>query len=123
MTFHFKSTLLAAAVLASLAAPIAAVAATTVEEVTVTANTPAGTTARHKVVKVADLDMGKPEGVETLLGRLRNAAEEVCTLAAPRTPQDLEKVGTYQHCLHVAMDGAVAQVGNPDLDHLYALVR
>lgn len=61
-------------------------------------------------VYVADLDLARPEGVRTLLSRLRVASEQACgphpvLLAISETQR-------YQACRTTAQENAVRQLGN-----------
>jgi len=108
----------------ALAAPVSvAFAQPTVGEVVVRATPlPNGAELRSKLVKVADLDLTRPEGAQTLLGRIRGAAHDVCT-PRPSHLANLSDVEDYDRCMLGAMDGAVARAGNPLLDELYTRVR
>jgi UrcA family protein len=83
---------------------------------------PSGAELRSKIVKISDLDLGRPEGRETLLGRIRSAAFEVCTPRASH-PANFKDVDDYNRCIGEAMDRAIARVDSPELALVYARVR
>ena len=64
-------------------------------------------------VKVGDLDLSHPAGIEILYRRLRFAAQQVCG------PSDLTgtRLGTrdQQNCVKAAIDNAVRQLDRPAL--------
>jgi UrcA family protein len=91
-------------------------------ELVVRGVTPAGVELRAESVKTGDLDLGKPEGAETLLGRIRVAAREVCS-PLPSRAADIANVSDYDKCMTHAMDHAVERAHNPALDALYSRVR
>lgn len=101
---------------AALVTPAAA--QPTVSEVTVRAHPPAHVQVRTKVVNYRDLKLNTPDGEEALLGRIRDAAEEVCA-PTPITIKDLKEFQAYEKCVKEAIDGAVAQVKNPGLSAVY----
>lgn len=95
-----------------------------VGEVVVTAPSPlpAGAEIRSKIVKISDLDLRRPEGRETLLGRIRSAALEVCT-PRPSHPANFKDADDYNRCINEAMDHAIARVESPELALVYSRVR
>ena len=64
-------------------------------------------------VQFADLDLSKLEGAATLFGRLRNAAQTVCS--AHRGGASLRDKQQYAACTEFALSNAVARVDRPVL--------
>jgi UrcA family protein len=91
-----------------LAAPAMAQA---VSEVTVRAPAPAGVEVKHEVVKYADLDLKGAAGAETLVGRIRSAAERVC-MPAPTHKANFKDVSDYETCKTNAIALAVKDSGS-----------
>jgi UrcA family protein len=119
----FKSAVLSAVTFGLAAAMAAAAAAqTTVSEITVYAPPRPGVVAKSKAVNYRDLDIGGAEGTQTLLGRLRQASEDVCT-PAPTTIKVTHDIQDYERCKTGAMDRALGQVKSPMLSALYGRVR
>jgi UrcA family protein len=117
---HRIALLAAAGLLAGAGLP--AFAEPTSGEVVVSASLRPGVEIRRKVVAYGDLDITRSEGAQSLLGRIRGAAKEVCT-PEPTHPGELREIADYDRCMHGAMDGAVAQARSPLLDDLYSRVR
>ena len=120
----FKSAILSTATLGLAAAmAVSAAAQPTVSEVTVRATpTRPGAEVRSKVVSYRDLNVGTQEGVQTLLGRIRQAGEDVCS-PAPDTLRNIADFQDYQRCRTEALNGALAQVDSPALAALYGRVH
>ncbi|HET7085829.1 MAG TPA: UrcA family protein [Rhizomicrobium sp.] len=64
-----------------------------------------------------DLNLAKSAGAEVLVGRLRQAAQQVCGAAHVRT--DLNTQAAYQACVRVSLNRAVADVGVPLVSDAY----
>jgi UrcA family protein len=92
--------LLAAAVIAASAIGVAAGAR---EE------TAGKTDVSHVTVIYGDLDLNRPAGAKAMLGRIDNAAHEVCGAR----PRELERLGPYLACVHHATVSAVAKLHAP----------
>jgi UrcA family protein len=122
MSHHLALSALAGLGLAAAAAVFTPSAQPAVGEVVVRATPLPGVELRSKVIQIADLDLRRPEGVESLLGRIRGAAHDVCT-PQPTHLANMADVEDYDRCFRGAMDGAVAEARNPMLDDLYARVR
>jgi UrcA family protein len=119
----FKSAVLSAVTFSLAAAmAVAAAAQPTVGEITVHAQPRPGVVAKSKGVNYRDLDIGAPEGAQTLLGRLRQASEDVCT-PSPDTLKNIHDIQDYERCKTGAMDGALGQLQSPMLSGLYGRVR
>jgi UrcA family protein len=118
-----KFAVLSTATLVLAAAMPAAVAAQpTVSEVTVRAHPRPGVEVKSKVVNYRDLNIKTPEGVQTLLGRIRQASEEVCS-PVPDSIRNIGDFSNYEGCKTDAMHGALAQVKSPALSAVYGRVR
>lgn len=63
-------------------------------------------------VQFGDLDLNKPQGVDALFKRIRNAAESVCNHYEGRTL--LEK-RLYSECVDTALSTAITRVDRPVL--------
>jgi UrcA family protein len=72
-----------------------------------------GSAPKSRTVQFADLDLSKLEGAVTLLGRIRNAAQSVCS--AHRGGTSLRDKQQYAACVEFAMSNAVATVDRPVL--------
>lgn len=101
-----------------LTAPAAA--QPSVSEVTVRAHPHPNVEVRSKAVSYRDLDMKTIEGAETLLGRIRRAAEVVCSPAPAM--KSIREFQDYERCRAEAIQGAVAQTKSPELSALYSRV-
>jgi UrcA family protein len=75
---------------------------------------------KGKVVNYRDLNVETPEGVQTLLGEIRRAAEAVCSPAPDRNLRDARD---YERCKAEAIDAALAQVNSPALSAGYGRSR
>lgn len=118
----FKSAVLSTATLVLTVALVAPAAAQpTVSEVTVRARPRPNVEVRSKVVNYRDLNRNTAEGVQTLLGRIRQASETVCT--PEPVMKNLPDFRDYERCKTEAISGAVAQVNSPALSALYSRVR
>jgi UrcA family protein len=75
-----------------------------------------------RTVHAADLDLAKPSDVETLYGRVRAAATEVCQAEMDRNYRNT-RVHTpmrwRQRCVQDAVEATVREVGNPALAALH----
>jgi UrcA family protein len=80
---------------------------------------PYPTPSEGTVVRFADLDLTRNEGVAALYRRLKDAAETAC---APQNGRELGSQMRYRLCWQSALTGAVAQVGQPALS-AYCRVR
>jgi UrcA family protein len=65
-----------------------------------------------KVVRFADLNLNSEPGVQTLYGRLRMAAAQVC---APFTGTSLQEKTKWHQCFDPALARSVAEVDEPRL--------
>jgi UrcA family protein len=65
-----------------------------------------------KVVSYADLNLNGEPGVQTLYGRLRMAAAEVCT---PFRGNSLRERTNWRECFNPALARSVAEIGEPML--------
>jgi UrcA family protein len=72
--------------------------------------------APHVVVRFADLDLARAEGVAALYTRLSGAAREVC---APLESRELERARRFRACVADALATAVAEVDRPLLSSYY----
>jgi UrcA family protein len=63
------------------------------------------------------LDLSRAEDAKIMLGRLRQAASDVCG-GAPR-PMELQRAADYRICVRETLDGAVGRVGAPLVADLY----
>ena len=64
------------------------------------------------MIKVADLDLTKEAGAETLVGRIRAASARVCA-PRPTHTADFKDVSDYEKCKAVAIERAVKDSGSP----------
>ncbi len=69
-------------------------------------------------VRYTDLDLGKEAGVAKLYGRLRNAAEQVCSSGAGPSPLFLSS--SLRACVTAALDQAIANVDRPAVTAYHA---
>jgi len=124
MPFSPKPLLLAAALGLAVSAAPAAYAQVTVQEIVVRppAPLPPGAEVKGETVSFADLDLTNPAGAETLIGRLRAAAERVCA-PVPHSLGNLKDVADYNHCTTGAMDRAVGDAMSPMVDQVYERTR
>ena len=67
---------------------------------------------KQVLIHYADLDLAGFTGVSILYGRLRSAAQAVCT---PLNGKDAERAAAFKHCVTDAMSSAVTQVDQPAL--------
>ena len=75
-----------------------------------------------KTVKMWDLDLAKAEDVQTLYGRLRTAANDVCREEAQRHWSSTRRavpLGWTEGCISDAVEAAVRDVGNRRLATLH----
>jgi UrcA family protein len=96
----------------ALALPFLASAQSSVREIVVQGAAP-GVEVRSEKVSFTDLNLDRPAGAHTLLGRLRGAAQRVCGTDGGRADHD------YQACVAKALDRAVTEVDNPLLTSLH----
>ena len=68
------------------------------------------------LVKWADLNVSHIEGATKLYGRIRIAAEQVCSAF---DEQGLNSLSQKKHCVDEAISNAVTKIGNPLLSTLY----
>jgi UrcA family protein len=98
--------LIAAAIFSALASSFTAVAAAA-----------DSTDVRRIVVKYADLNLSNSQGAAVLYGRIRRAADSVCSLS---TGSDYEATNTgVSACIHKAIADAVTAVNQPALFAVY----
>jgi len=97
--------LIAAAILGAVASSFSAVSAA--------ADT---TDLRSIVVSYKDLNISKDQGAAVLYGRIRTAAERVCSV-----PEDADFSAQLQvsHCVHKAIAEAVSAINQPTLIAVY----
>jgi UrcA family protein len=75
-----------------------------------------------KTVKAWDLDLGKPADLQTLYGRVREAAANVCRAEAQRhwkSTRVRAPLGWRQQCVSESVDAAVRNIANPQLAALH----
>jgi UrcA family protein len=60
-----------------------------------------------KIVRFADLNLSRPEGMETLAARIKSAADSVCAQSGYR---DLRHAEAVRECIDTALADAMAQV-------------
>jgi UrcA family protein len=94
-------TLLAGAVIATIAALPAQASTLTTHSV---------------VVSYGDLDLRDPKGIDSLYQRISSAAREVCGEASVR---ELQAQAAVRACEHRAVAQAIARVGHPALTSLH----
>jgi UrcA family protein len=73
---------------------------------------------KSQAVYFDDLDLASPGGGYTLLMRIRGAATQVCSPAAPMRG-DLRDMSDYQRCVRRAVSRAVQRVGAPTVQDAY----
>jgi len=77
---------------------------------------------RSKTVKLWDLDLTKPEDVQTFNARVRAAANDVCSSEAHRfwkTTRRPAPMGWHESCVNDATQAALRDVGNRRLAMLF----
>jgi UrcA family protein len=99
-------------------APAARAQSPSVSEVVVRGVAHGGREVRQQKVSYADLNLRTDAGARTLLDRVQGAAKKVC--APEPSPNDLTQQTDFKTCLHDAVAGAVAELGNPTVSALYA---
>ncbi len=72
---------------------------------------------RQVTVKFADLNISRPEGAAILYGRLRAAAETVCS---PYGTRNLAEQESIDNCINSAMHQAVTTINQPALSLIYS---
>lgn len=80
------------------------------------AGEPAGAE-QHLSVFYGDLDLTGNAGAAVFLERVKTAASQVCGVKPDN--RDLAGQDGYRACLHEAVRGAVARLGNPTVSALY----
>jgi len=68
------------------------------------------------IVRFADLDLSRSQGLTVLYQRLKGAAETVCI---PQNGRDLASQARYKMCWQSALGTAVAKVDQPALTAYY----
>ena len=108
---------------ACLLGAVVLVAAQGLAEVVITAPkaTAPGTEVRSKTVSYADLDLSRPQGLTTLMGRIRGAASDVCS-PQPEA-RDIPGSRDFRRCVAHAVSTAVKTVNNPGLTTMVAGTR
>ena len=91
-------------------------AITTVTAIAVAAPAFAGETG-GVAVRYDDLNLARHAGAEVLVGRLWQAAKQVC--GAQHFPSDLHTQAVVQSCAQVSLSRAVADVGQPVVSEVY----
>jgi UrcA family protein len=79
--------------------------------------------APSKTVKAWDLDLAKPEDVQTLYARVQDAASDVCKEEAKRYHRSTRRrapMGWVEQCTKTALDGAVSDIASPRLAALHS---
>ena len=71
---------------------------------------------KQVLIHYADLNLTSSPGVSVLYGRLRSAAQAVCT---PLNGKDAERALAFKRCVADAMSSAVTQVDQPALSAYY----
>jgi len=74
---------------------------------------------RSKQVAYGDLNLASDKGAETLLKRLREGAQEVCS-SAFRFPGDYDARPQFESCVADAMSRAVASAHSSRVSEIYA---
>jgi UrcA family protein len=98
---------------AALSEPLA------IDDVVVTPpGAPPGGEERREPVAFADLDLNTTAGAYTLMGRIKAAAQRVCSPDATN-PDELGDTADHDSCMFEAVDRAVAVVDAPSLDDVY----
>jgi UrcA family protein len=72
---------------------------------------------RRVSVHYADLDLSDPVAIQTLYGRLRDAARVACDDSATG---EIQRKSAYRECFDGALQKSVNTVGNADLHALHA---
>ncbi len=75
--------------------------------------------ALQQKVSYADLDLSKPQGVESLYGRLRSASHVVCQ---PLEGRSLQSHAQWSSCVSTSLTDAINLVNNSNLS-AYHLAR
>lgn len=102
---------------------ISSLAVATVVSLTSFASAAADDDAAGSTVKAWDLDLAKPDDLQTFYARVQDAAIEVCRAEARRhwrKTRDRAPVGWHERCVQGAVDTALRDVADP---HLAALAR
>lgn len=73
---------------------------------------------RSKVVFMGDLDLSTSAGADTLVGRIRQAARDVCS-PEPSHLGELANVRDYDDCFTGAVERAVYDVDSPTVREAY----
>jgi UrcA family protein len=97
---------------------IAAFAVATVVSSTAVAKPSADEQVATRTVKVWDLDLAESADVQTLYDRVHAAAAHVCRAEerrAYRVARMRVPAGWLDRCVNGAIDGAVREIGNPNL--------
>jgi UrcA family protein len=68
-------------------------------------------------VKFGDLDISQPQGADVLYGRIRSAAEKVCS---PFDDRNLARKMRLDACIHKSVADAVTAVNEPALLAVYS---
>ena len=116
----FRTIALVCAATFGLAAGSAANAQSAVGELTVRSHSSPDSTVQVKsqVVKFADLDLSGTAGAETLVGRIRGAASQVCSpMASDRG--NMRDVADYRRCTDMAMAGGVQDTRSDLVQQIY----
>ncbi len=88
-----------------------------VDELVVTGHARPGVEVHARRVAFYDLDISGYAGARTLLGRIRSAAEQVCSPEA--SPRELADNADYRGCLQDAVRDAVNDLDEPSVNDLY----
>jgi UrcA family protein len=96
---------------AGLTPAVHASAQSTVAPLTVKAPPISDAEVKTQAIKISDLDLSSEAGAETLIGRIRGAAKQVC-LPRPTHKANFKDVSDYDKCMTEAMDNAVRDSGS-----------
>lgn len=104
--------------LAAAASP--ALAQSTLPDVIVREPMPlqAGHEMKTEDVKFADLNLNSAAGADSLVRRLKAASKRVCS-PAPSHAGEIQNHADYKACLNGPVDGAVAAIGNPQVQQAW----
>jgi UrcA family protein len=75
-----------------------------------------------QTVKAWDLDLAKPADVQTLYGRVRDAANDLCRTEAGKYYRSARRwvpMGWTERCIADAVESTVQKIGNPLLAALH----
>jgi UrcA family protein len=105
------SPVFAIALAVGLTPAVHASAQSTVSTVTVKAPPISDATIKSREIKVSDLDLSSQSGAESLIGRLRGAAKQVCG-PGPTHKANFSDVADHEKCMSEAIERGVADSGS-----------